>query len=223
MTKVSFIFDKEKELYNLWETVNSQKSYGFDFSKKISDKIIALFKNKNFEDSKNQVEKLNNHLYESAHLKELAKVLETQWDKISKKFDEKLELITGKKVMDKKADAFLISFGKCSYKPDEKYFFVSFLSNNLEIMRTTAHELFHFHFHNYYFKSIEKRIGKPLAHDIKEALTVLLNAEFKDLELATDKGYNKHKELREFIITQWNKEKNFDKLIEDCIIFVASK
>ena len=33
---------------------------------------------------------------------------------------------------------------------------VSFLSNSFEIRRITAHELFHFHFHNYYFKFIIK-------------------------------------------------------------------
>jgi len=223
MTKISFIFNKEKELYNLWDTVNSKNSYGFNFSERIPNKIFILAKDKTFEDFKNQIEniKINDYLYESVDLKELAKFLEIQWDRISEEFDERLRLITGKQVIDKKINSFLISFGKCSYNLEERYFFVSFFSNNFDIKRIIAHELFHFHFHNYYFKSLQDKIGKSLAQDIKEALTVLLNIEFKDLIFVPDKGYEKHKDLREFIINQWKIEKNFDKLIEDCVLFLT--
>ncbi|MEM4605663.1 MAG: hypothetical protein QW103_01330 [Candidatus Pacearchaeota archaeon] len=76
-----------------------------------------------------------------------------------------------------------------------------------------GHEIFHFYFHKFYFEELEKKIGKEKTTDFKEALTVLLNLEFNDLFLIEDKGYENHKDLREFIKEKWSKRKSFDFLI----------
>ena len=55
---------------------------------------------------------------------------------------------------------------------------------------------------------------------LKEALTVLLNLEFKDLWFIEDEGYKKHKELREFIAQEWKKEKDFEKLLKKCVKYL---
>ena len=82
------------------------------------------------------------------------------------------------------------------------------------------HELWHFY--TWYSLGIdqEEKLGKQKYNNIKEALTVLLNVECKDLMLegAYDSGYPQHKELRDKIIELWEKEKNISKLWEQIIL-----
>ena len=56
--------------------------------------------------------------------------------------------------------------------------------------------------------------------DLKEALTVLLNLEFKDILLAYDEGYGMHKELRDFISEEWKRKQDFNSLIDRCIEYL---
>lgn len=86
-------------------------------------------------------------------------------------------------------------------------------------MLTTAHEIFHLHIHDHFFEAIKNVVGEEKAHDIKEAVTTtLLNLEFRDLWSLSDKGYEKHAELRRFIEEQWKKEKDFYSLLEKCVL-----
>ena len=78
----------------------------------------------------------------------------------------------------------------------------------------------HLYFHRFYWKNIEKEIGKEKTGDLKEALTVLLNLEFKDLWFVEDEGYEEHKELREFITQEWKNNKDFEKLLEKCVEYL---
>ncbi len=75
------------------------------------------------------------------------------------------------------------------------------------------HELWHFYTW-YRFGLYEEKIGKQRYNDIKEALTVLLNVECKDLlpEDKQDNGYEQHKELREQILQIWSRDKNIENL-----------
>ncbi len=78
----------------------------------------------------------------------------------------------------------------------------------------------HLYFHKFYWKKVESQIGKEKTSDLKEALTILLNAEFKDLWFFKDEGYKVHKNLREFILSELEKEKDFEKLLEKCINYL---
>ncbi len=81
----------------------------------------------------------------------------------------------------------------------------------------------HLYFHKFYWDSVEKKLGKEKTSDLKEALTVLLNLEFKDLWFVEDKGYESHKELRNFIMEKWKEEKDFEKLLEKCVEYIRNK
>jgi hypothetical protein len=77
------------------------------------------------------------------------------------------------------------------------------------------------HLHNTdWWDKVEKKLGNKKTHDLKEALTELLNLEFKDLWIVDDRSYPNHIQLREFIKKEWMKEKDFDKLTEDCIKWI---
>jgi hypothetical protein len=76
------------------------------------------------------------------------------------------------------------------------------------------HELWHFYTWQVFGREWENKLGKQKYNEIKEALTVLLNVECKNLlpEGITDNGYPQHKELREKIVVEWEKDKNIEKL-----------
>jgi hypothetical protein len=90
-------------------------------------------------------------------------------------------------------------------------------------LNTMGHELLHFHFFEHYWNKIEKQIGNNKTDDLKEALTVLLNLEFKDLWFKYDQGYSNHQELRKFISQQWKKKKDFNLLLKKCVEYLKKK
>lgn len=81
------------------------------------------------------------------------------------------------------------------------------------------HELWHFYTWQVFGKD-EERIGKEKYNEIKEALTILLNVECKDLleEGKEDKGYRQHQELRATILQFWNEKKDIRKLWNALVI-----
>ena len=80
----------------------------------------------------------------------------------------------------------------------------------------------HLYFHKFYWNKIETEIGKEKTGDLKEALTILLNLEFKDLWFVEDLGYESHKELRNFIMEKWKEEKDFETLLDKCVEYLKT-
>jgi len=78
----------------------------------------------------------------------------------------------------------------------------------------------HLQFHKYFWEDCEKKIGKTKTVDLKEALTVLLNLEFRDLLLVEDKGYKKHERLRKKFANAWKETHDFSKVIDAGIKFL---
>jgi len=121
-----------------------------------------------------------------------------------------------------KITGYLTSIGKCpyNYKGKNPWFMVSLFSGIPNTMTIAAHEIMHLWFHWNYWEGVERQIGKKRTSDLKEALTVLLNLEFKDILLAYDEGYGMHKELRDFISEEWKRKQDFNSLIDRCIEYL---
>ena len=222
MPIVNIVFDKEKDLYNIWTTCNHPGSFGVDFKEKLSKKIIEICHEKKFEDIKDNLEKHYSQIYNSSLTSEVAEAFAKSWGKIEKEYFRRLEKITSKKFPCKKVMAFLTTASRCPYDPkiESASFFINFFSGIPNAIKTCGHELMHIHFHNTDWKYVEEKIGYEKTKDLKESLTVLLNLEFKDLLIAYDEGYPKHKELRGFIESEWKKEKDFKKLLDKCINYL---
>ncbi|MEK7202725.1 MAG: transglutaminase domain-containing protein, partial [Patescibacteria group bacterium] len=77
-------------------------------------------------------------------------------------------------------------------------------------IRAFVHELLHFQTYAYWQKEVLKKLSKEEFENLKEALTVVLNEEFMDL----DKGYLMHRDLRKELLKYWKKNKDFNKLIK---------
>jgi hypothetical protein len=87
---------------------------------------------------------------------------------------------------------------------------MSWRDNNLDVI---VHELMHLFFHVYFWGYCKKNgLGESQIKDIKEAFTVLINEEFKNLGFM-DRGYEIHKDLRNYILKEWQKSKNFNRVL----------
>lgn len=221
--KVTFKFDIEKDLWNTWDTCNSDSIFGCDFKKGIPQTTMDLCGGKKFEDIKNTFKDHYKKTYSCRLVSQVEKSFNEAWSKIGEEYFKRLKKITKKPINLKKITAYLTFVRRCPYNHNkgDPFFFVNFFGGIPNAMMIAGHEIMHIHLHNLkWWEKVEKEIGNEKTGDLKEALTVLLNLEFRDLWIAPDRGYDMHKELRTFIKNKWKKEKNFDKLTNKCIKWI---
>jgi len=220
---VEFKFNKEKDLYNVWKACNSKKNYGHDFKKNIPKNVIKICNKRTFKKCKKNLIKDREIVYKIPIKKIILECVTKSWKKIENEYFKRLETITKRKFPFKKIKGFMTTIPKCPYDPNPKfpYFYFQFFVGSATIIHIAGHELMHIHLHNNgWWEKVEKELGNKKTHDLKEAVTELLNLEFRDLWISKDKGYPNHIKLRSFIKKQWKKKKDFDLLTENCIKWI---
>ncbi len=219
MPKVEFKFDINKDSWNYWDTANSKSHWGWDFTKNLRPELIEKLKGKKFEEVKEYLLILLNKGYSNDKEKNNAKLkeIEKSWRDIENEFFNILKNLMNKPICSDNFACYITTIGRCPYNIKEKWFMLNIFWDNQRALTTIAHELLHMQFYHYYEEELMGRISMEKFQDIKEALTVLLNIEFKDILKYEDKGYPSHEHLREFIVKQWETNKDFEVLIEKCV------
>ena len=214
MPKLTFCFDEEKDLWNNWTTVKS----GWPSP----ESIIRICNDKDFEECKEELRKFYKKFYKSPLIKETKNSFRSSWNKINNEFFRRLEKITGNKFPFDNVTVYLTTQLRCPYDFEEGSFMVSIFSNLPSALKTAGHELMHLDFHVNNWDKISKQIGNEKTSALKEALTILLNLEFRDLWFVRDKGRKSDSQqiLRRFIEKEWIKEKNYNLLLEKCVDFL---
>lgn len=206
--KVNFTYDKEKDI---WCLLNKGKSSSNStVATKPYEQLVSEYgENPTSENAAAFID-----AYLSAHdisSDEYAARYQKEWKEISPEFVKRAEDIFGVS-LPSDVTAYLTVNTRCPYSVENNYFFVSL--RNPSIKKTAMHELWHFY--TWYGLGIdqEEKLGKQKYNDLKEALTVLLNVECKDLlpEGVEDKGYSQHQELRGKIVEYWAKDRNMGNL-----------
>lgn len=217
MTKLIFKFDKEKDLHNYWNLSNIGNSFKKNFN--INPKIREICEGNEFDECKDKLANYLSRLHKSKIIFINTETVEKTWEEMEDSFFKRMDKLM-KKVFREKIIAYLTTAGICPYDPDEPSFMFSLFYSLPKNLQTCGHEIMHLYFHKFYWEKVEKQIGKEKTADLKESLTVLLNLEFKDLWFVEDTGYEQHRELRKFIVKEWKKEKDFEKLLEKCINYL---
>ncbi len=220
--KVIFKFDTEKDLHNIWETCNKDSGW-YDFKKTVHPGLLKICEGKKFSECKEELKKQKRRLYNSGLIEIYAKAMQEAWDKINDEYFKRLEKVMKKPIAKKQITAYLTTNIRCPYDYRHSSFMVSFFRDLLHCLTTCGHEIMHIQFHYTYWPKIEKQIGEKKTADLKEALTVLLNLEFRDLLFSEDAGYEPHKKLREFISKEWKKKKDFDVLMKKCVGYLRKR
>jgi len=223
MATIQFQKDINKDVRNWWEA-NNHLSYGFDFSEKCPPEIKKKIKGKKFSKVKDYIEK---------HIKKYYKNY-PQWKKeneknlkpYEKETIQKLERIHKKKFPVEFIDIYYTSFPRNPYGGGKKRFWTQIYMHEKDkqkLLVTIIHELMHLFFHKYYWKTCKKKgLNDEETHDIKEAFSVLINEEFKNLKLK-DKGYDSHQKIRKHILREWKKKKDFPKVLDLTIKYYKQK
>jgi hypothetical protein len=219
MSKVIFKFDKEKDLWNHWHKSNWKSSWA---NFKIHPEIKKICEGKKFEECKEELSVHLSKLQKSNIIQIEINSLEEYWKEIEQEFFKRMNNLMNKN-FDEDIIAYLTTLGVCPYDPDEPSFMFSLFYSLPHQLQTCGHEIMHLYFHKFYWDDVEPKIGKEKTGDLKEALSVLLNIEFRDLWFAKDYGYEPHKELRAFILEEWKKEKDFEKLLEKCVNYLEQR
>ena len=219
--RLIFRTNEELELMNYWGMINSN-SYG-NYDNALPKELIKKIRNKPFESSKGIIKKQADKDYKEYEDKIKAVIKETKkaWKLTDEEFYKRLEKIFKKPFLAKKVKVYVTPLRRCNYNYNKKapFFKISARSTppNPQIM-IAAHEQIHFMFHWHYQEYCEEKLTKEATGHLKEALTFLINEEFKDLIKQEDKGYEEHKELREKLTKEWRKNKDFNKFLEKAII-----
>ena len=142
---------------------------------------------------------------------------QSDWDSIADKYRKIAEDVFKAPVLGT-VTAYLTVNTRSPYSIESSLFFVKVPSES--VRKTVMHELWHFYTWYRFGVTWEEKIGKEKYNEIKEALTVLLNVECKDLlpEGILDMGYHQHQELRARILELWSKERDIEKLWSELVV-----
>lgn len=205
--KLTFTYDIHKDI---WCIKNYGKtSMNSATQTKVYEKLVAEFGDSPSDESINAF--ISSHCAEKhIDIKRCIAEYQKDWNAVADAYTTKAEKIFGISIQ-YPVTGYLTLNDRCPYSIPEKMFFVSLPTYSAR--RTSMHELWHFYTWEK-FGSWEEKIGREKYNELKEALTVLLNVEYKDLlpDGVTDKGYPQHQELRTNIVEFWEKEKDIEKL-----------
>jgi hypothetical protein len=206
--KINFIYDKEKDIWCLLN--KGRSSNNSQNPTKQYEKLVEKYGENPTE--ANAVSFVDEYIAENAiDIPKRIEDFEMEWQSITEEFQVRAEAIFGVSLT-KDIDAYLTINSRCPYSIQDNFFYVSIQSN--QTMKTVVHELWHFYTWYGLGEDQEEKVGKQKYNDLKEALTVLLNVECKDLlpEGVSDMGYPQHSEIRERVLEYWQKDRNINNL-----------
>lgn len=201
--KVTFTYDRKQDV---WCLLNYGKgSMNSATRTNVYEQFVSLYGENITEENASKF--IDGYMLEHAiTIDEYVSQYQKEWDAIANRYADIAERVFGISLHDD-VTAYLSINNRCPYSIKENSFFISIPSY---ATKTAMHELWHFYTWYAFGSTWEDTLGKQAYNEIKEALTVLLNVECKELlpEGTEDRGYPQHQELRNKILTLWENNKN---------------
>lgn len=206
--QVNFTYNKDKDI---WCLLNKGKSSNNSQNPtKQYEQLVAKYgENPTVE---NVADFIDEYIVENnIDIQKRTADFQKDWENVSSEFQKRAEVIF-ETSLPNSITAYLTINSRCPYSIQDNFFYVSLQPN--QATRTVMHELWHFYTWYGLEANQEEKLGKQKYNDLKEALTILLNVECKDLlpEGVVDTGYPQHQEIRERILKYWEKDKNIKNL-----------
>ncbi len=221
MPNITIKFDLVEDAINWWEAGN-KISHGVvwkDLMKpELQDRIVGKTK----EEALEFLFLYLGDYYKNRNLEDYTKEIQAGFDSIKDSLFSRMESVTGHPIYRSDFTLFITSFNRFPYNYDQGYVWISDRGDIDKQVGIFIHELLHFQYFAYFGERIWKELGPKLHGEIKEAMTVILNEEFKDITSVRDKGYLIHREMRDNLLKIWQKERNMERFIEQTIKFYKS-
>lgn len=205
--------DIKKDAWNWWHACNSH-SFGMSWRKVINGQMQKKLLG---------VSKKSAYVYLIPHLNKLYKKLniKTKTKPIQEIFNQKKDLIfqlmekaTGRKVFRNDFTLYLTTLARAPYNYPQGDVWLPIIWSEERYIDVFLHELLHFQTYAYWRKDCPKKMNNEEFENLKEALTVILDEDFKSIISRNDMGYKVHKYLRRDLTKHWQKNKNFDRLVK---------
>ena len=209
--------DIRRDAWNWYITCNNHNiSHGVDFSQKIPIEIISKIKDK----SEGEANEFIIPFLEQKYIKdkeEINQFTSQVKNDYAHKFSlacQKIVELTGKPLYRNDFTTFITTAPRAPYRYISGYTWLPI--GWFDPIKTFMHELLHFQF-IHYWRMIPKSEVNKLSNEqfeyLKESLTVILDDDLRPIIQMPDKGYEKHKDLRQELHAFWKENKDFDKLV----------
>lgn len=222
MQKITVKLNIEKDAWNWWDACN-KISHGVDWKMNINSDLRNKIYQKSQKEAYDFLVPYLKNLYGNLNINKYIKEIQKGFDLKKEKIFERMEKVTGHPIYRNNFTCFITSFPRFPYNYEKGYIWISNrkpLDFQLQIF---IHELLHFQYFAYFGEKIWKELGPKKHSEIKEAMTIILNDEFRDLILTKDEGYEEYKSLSLKLLKIWRKTKNMDKFINEAIKTFATK
>lgn len=145
--------------------------------------------------------------------------LQRCWKKREEDYFKVLGTVLGKEILITDYHAHMTTMYFAPYYWPKNWFMVTFWNSLSKQLTTIAHEILHIEFMRHYSGFLEKHnVAKHNLIDITESLTCLLNIEqFKNVLLVQDYGYEKHREMREYVFDRYSQCKSLENVLGDVL------
>lgn len=212
MPKIIVKIDLEKDAWNWWDACNS-KSYGVDWKEKISKRLQDKIVNRNKKQAYKFLFPYLRRLHKKINLEAERRYTQREFNKKQNQLFKIMEEVTGKKICRENFTCFMTTFPRAPYRLNQGYIWLYYKWGRGDYIDSFTHELLHFQTYAYWYEKCLKKLSHNEFENLKEALTVVLNNNFKKLMFKPDHGYYIHQYLRQELMKHWQKNKDFNKLI----------
>lgn len=211
--------DFEKDLKNWIQAVKKGQSHGVTWVNYMPDKIRAQIQGKTNEEIEEIIDDFLKEKYisEEKKIAEYAENLEKVLNDISEEMFSILERITELSIYRDNFTGFITTLGRAPYYTPSGYIWFIYGKDDAWQIRACMHELFHMQFEHYFKERLENQISKEKFAFLREAMTIILNEEAKNITSEIDKGYPAHQEFRTHLLTLWKQRKSFEEFIENAV------
>lgn len=209
MPKVIIKFDLRKDAWNWWEACN-KISHNVDWKMHVSPELRELVVGKTEEEAYNLILPYLKIVYQKIDIDLFIKNLQEGFDQKSNIIFQRMKELTKHPIYRNDFICFITCFPRFPYDYDKGYVWLSYkkpLDYQLQIF---IHELLHFQYFAYYGERIWDILGREKHATLKEAMTVILDDEFKDITPTPDEGYNEDEELRKKLLIIWKQVRDMD-------------
>ena len=203
----------KKDAWNWWDACN-RISYGVNWKERVDKKIYSRISGKTEKEAYAFLLPYLEKLYKRIHLDKEIKLTQQIFDEKKEKIFSIMEKVTGKKIYRKNFYCYFTTFPRGPYNLKKGSVGLPVIWGRKTFINVFVHELLHFQTIYYFKTEIVEKVSDKDFENFKEALTVILNVEFKELLTQHDRGYKIHRKLREKLLHYWSKERNFSKLID---------
>lgn len=212
----------EKDAWNWWDACN-KTSHGVDWKIKIDADLREKITGKTWDEAyiflKPHLDKLHTELNISEYVKNIQRDFDQNKDALFARMEE----VTGHPICRQDFTCFPTTFPRFPYNYDKGYVWISSRQPIGFQLSVFIHELLHFQYFAYFGEKVWDTLEEKGHATLKEAMTVIINDEFKNLTSEEDEGYEIHQELRPQLLTLWRSDKNMDRFIDSAIKLMNKK